>query len=122
MCASFCVACAYSEEACASLASVTYPEWFSNPSFVPFHFLQFFSVSRAVFSAFSFQNTKSFLFPIMSRCSGSQGHNSASSSSNATVMDLCPVDERFSLNRWILQLALRKDITILFQPKEHLSH
>jgi hypothetical protein len=116
------VACAYNEEAYTSLALVTYFEWFSNPSFAPFHFFQFSSVFRAFFSAFSFQNTKSFSFPIMSRRSSSRGHNSASSSSNAAVMDLYPVDEHFSLNRWMPQLALGEDITILFKPKEHLSH
>ncbi len=45
-----------------------------------------------------------------------------SSSSNAVVMDLYPVDERFTLNRWMLQLALGDDIMILFRPEEHLSY
>ena len=58
----------------------------------------------------------------MSRRSGSQGQSSASSSSNAAVMDLYPVDNRFTLNRWASQLALREDITILFRLEEHLSH
>jgi hypothetical protein len=58
----------------------------------------------------------------MSRRSSSQGHSSASSLSNMVVMDLYPVDDRFTLNRWALQLALGEDITILFRPEEHLSH
>ena len=37
-------------------------------------------------------------------------------------MDLYPIDERFSLNRWMPQLALREDITILFRPEDHLSY
>ena len=58
----------------------------------------------------------------MSRRSGSQGHSSASSSNNVAVMDLYPVDDRFTLNRWTPQLALGEDITIIFQPEEHLSY
>ena len=116
------MACAYNEGACASLASVTYSKRFSNPSFAPFHFIQFSSVSRAFFNAFSFLKTKSFSFFIMSRRSGSQGHSSASSSNNVTVMDLYPVDDRFTLNRWTPQLTFGEDIMILFQPEEHLAH
>uniref|UniRef100_A0A2N9FI42 Aminotransferase-like plant mobile domain-containing protein n=1 Tax=Fagus sylvatica TaxID=28930 RepID=A0A2N9FI42_FAGSY len=37
-------------------------------------------------------------------------------------MDLYPVDERFSLNWWMQQLTLGEDITILFQPEQHLSY
>uniref|UniRef100_A0A2N9F348 Aminotransferase-like plant mobile domain-containing protein n=1 Tax=Fagus sylvatica TaxID=28930 RepID=A0A2N9F348_FAGSY len=37
-------------------------------------------------------------------------------------MDLYPVDDRFSLNRWAPQLAYGEDITILFWLEEHLSH
>uniref|UniRef100_A0A2N9IQ68 Aminotransferase-like plant mobile domain-containing protein n=1 Tax=Fagus sylvatica TaxID=28930 RepID=A0A2N9IQ68_FAGSY len=37
-------------------------------------------------------------------------------------MDLYLVDKHFTLNRWMPQLALREDITILFRPEEHLSH
>ena len=91
-------------------------------SFVPFHFLQFSSVFRAFFNAVSFQNTKCLSFSIMSRRSGSRGHSSASSSSNAAVMDLYPVDERFSLNWWMQQLDLGEDIMILFLPEQHLSY
>jgi hypothetical protein len=98
------------------------PNGFLNPSFAPFHFLQFSFVFRAFFSAFSFQNTKSFSFFIMFRHSGSRGHNSDSSLSNAAVMDLYPVDDRFTLNRWTPQLAFGEDITIIFRPEEHLSY
>jgi hypothetical protein len=58
----------------------------------------------------------------MSRRSGSWGHSSASSSSNAAVMDLYLVDDHFTSNQWASQLALGEDITILFWPEEHLSH
>uniref|UniRef100_A0A2N9EBK2 Aminotransferase-like plant mobile domain-containing protein n=1 Tax=Fagus sylvatica TaxID=28930 RepID=A0A2N9EBK2_FAGSY len=58
----------------------------------------------------------------MFRHSGSRGHNSDSSLSNAAVMDLYPVDDRFTLNRWTPQLAFGEDITIIFRPEEHLSY
>ena len=58
----------------------------------------------------------------MFRHLGSRGHNSASFSSNAAVMDLYPVDDRFTLNRWMPQLAIGEDITIIFRPEEHLSY
>uniref|UniRef100_A0A2N9ILX3 Uncharacterized protein n=1 Tax=Fagus sylvatica TaxID=28930 RepID=A0A2N9ILX3_FAGSY len=58
----------------------------------------------------------------MSRRSGSQGHNSASSSSNTAAMDLYPVDDYFSLNQWAPHLAHEEDISILFRPEEHISH
>jgi hypothetical protein len=81
-----------------------------------------FSSFSTIFSAFSFQNTKSFSFSIISRRSGSRDHNSVSSSSNTVVMDLYPVDDHFSLNRWAPQLALGEDISILFRSEGYLSH
>uniref|UniRef100_A0A2N9FA41 Uncharacterized protein n=1 Tax=Fagus sylvatica TaxID=28930 RepID=A0A2N9FA41_FAGSY len=58
----------------------------------------------------------------MPRHSSSRGHSSASSLSNTTAMDLYPVDNYFSLNRWAPHLAHGEDISNLFRPEEHLSH
>jgi hypothetical protein len=37
-------------------------------------------------------------------------------------MDLCSVDDHFLMNRWLPVLAHGEDISILFHPKEHISH
>jgi hypothetical protein len=37
-------------------------------------------------------------------------------------MDLCPVDDHFSMNRWLPILAYEEDISILFCLEELISH
>ena len=99
------------------------PGSFELFSFAPFHFLRFFFRFQSTLVHFSSKNTSFLLFVIMSRQrSTSRGQSNTNSSRNTANMDLCPIDDHFSLKWWLPILAHGKDTSILFRLEEHISH